>query len=887
MANTGATATSNGDQTVWFTICARNYFAYAQTLFQSLRRHEPDARFVVFLADEPFDGEAIDTPGLEIVPAASLGITHFADMTVRYDVMELATAIKPDCFRYLFARPGVERAVYLDPDIFVTSPLREIHCLFDNGAELILTPHIRKPFRDTAHPDDAQIMRAGVYNLGFAAMGRSEEVNSLLHWWSDKLRVTGHNDLTRGQFVDQRYMDLAPAFVARTEILRHAGYNAAYWNLHERVIGLAETGREPQWRADGDPLAFFHFSGVVPGDGTIFSKHQNRYEPEDLGDLTKLLDDYLGHLARNGHEHFSAIPYAYDRDARGLPLTKLMRTAFASRFPDGSPLSEPSSALTKTPSNTLAHFDLSWITAPPNDGKERTSPEDALPPLLSEAWRSRPDLQRAFTLTTPADRLRFTRYFVDEGAKIFGLPTPVIEACADALQVGKREGPKSMLARGAGRVLAAAPSLRPLYQHIPLGVRGRVKTALFRTAARETDISAVTQALAAIGKFDPARAPGIQLYGYLNAKSGIGASARGLASLMDDAKIPYGTTRLSNPGDIREGAVSSGRSSLPARYRISLINANAEQVLAIDELIDPFRLKGSYRIGYWAWELAQFPGEWLPALDRLDEVWVPSTFVADSLRVVTHKPIIVMPHLAPDMTGSAQTAATLPPAIPGQAVLFFTALDLNSYIARKNPLATIFAFRDAFRDQGVNNPDAPHLFIQINGDQNAAADMDAVRAAVGTDPHIHLMQAPLSDAAFFALHRRADVFVSLHRSEGYGLNMAAAMAAGKPVIATAYSGNMDFMDDRCAMPISHQLVPVPPGAYPHGVGQVWAEPDHDAAVAAMRTLAHDGDQRSALGARAATRIARHSGPPVLRAKIQERLAFIDPALADISGPHTP
>ncbi|MEL7200038.1 MAG: glycosyltransferase [Pseudomonadota bacterium] len=866
MASAGTKTVPKPEQTVWFTICARNYIAYAQTLFISLRNHHPDAHFVVFLADAPLRSEdlgqltvPIDTPGFEIMAAADLGIPHFADMTVRYDVMELATAIKPDCFRHLFSRADAKRAIYLDPDIYVTSALDQVNRAFDQDEALVLTPHIRRPFPDKAHPDDAQIMRAGVYNLGFAAMRACSDVSRLLDWWSEKLKVTGHNDLSRGQFVDQRYMDLAPAFVERTHILRHAGYNAAYWNLHDRVINHAYHKDDKHWTADGDRLAFFHFSGVVPGNRSIFSKHQNRYERGDIGPLARLLDAYLDHLDANGQAYFSQIPYAYDHDVDGLPITNLMRSAFASRFPDGSPLSEPA--------NTPAKFDIAWIM--------RAKKEGDVPPLLSQAWQARPDVQHAFSLETQAGRDQFTLWFAREGAQMFDLPSSVIDACTANFSGEAPAGAKAVLARGASRVLAAAPSLRPLYRHIPVTTRARVKTALFRAAATPGEQPAEQANRAATGGFDENRTPGVHLYGYLQAKSGIGASARGLAHLLDGANIPFGTISFSNPGDERESEPFIARKALRSGYRISVINANAEQVLVLDELIDPYRLAGTYRVGYWAWELARFPQAWISALDRLDEVWVPSSFVADSLRAVTKKPVHVLPHLAPDVTAAPQTPAPLPAVIPRDALIFLTALDLNSYLERKNPAATIAAFKAAF----ATSPDAPHLIIQINGVQNASADLATLRTAIAGVPHIHLLTEALSDDAFFALHRRADVFVSLHRAEGYGLNMAAAMAAGKPVIATDYSGNRDFMDETCAVPIAHRLIPVPQGAYPRAAGQVWAEPDHEAAVVAMRALADDPTHRATLGARASARIKAHSGSSPLRAQILARLADIDPALS--------
>ena len=196
-----------------------------------------------------------------------------------YTVAELNTAVKPYCFKFLFAAMGQNRAVYLDPDIVLLQRLEHIECALAEGANLVLTPHISAPIEDDFRPSEMDLIRAGIYNLGFVAMRNVAEIRKFLDWWGKRVQRDCIFDLSNGYHVDQKFVDLAPGFVEKTKILRHPGYNLAYWNIAQRQV----TKSNNQPLVDGMPVHFIHFSSVDFSNPKKFSYHQNRLTSADLG----------------------------------------------------------------------------------------------------------------------------------------------------------------------------------------------------------------------------------------------------------------------------------------------------------------------------------------------------------------------------------------------------------------------------------------------------------------------------------------------------------------------------------------------------------------------------------------------------------------------------
>ena len=398
------------DRDVVFTIVSANYIAFAATLMQSVRVHHPAVTRYIVLVDAPQDFPDIDLAA-ELLDVRDCAIAGFDNMALWYDVMELNTAVKPSVFLNMFDR-GFERVVYLDPDIFVASPLTEIWtALFDHAC--VLTPHHLRPLQDGRHPDDLAIMKSGVYNLGFLGLRAGVDADGLARWWADRVRTHCRVDIEGNIFTDQRWMDLAPAFVERLLILRHPGCNLAYWNLSQReVAGDPDAG----WTVDGRPLVFAHFSGIRLDHLDVFSKHQDRFSRDTLSDaMAGLYADYSERVLSNRWTTTSAIPFGLARLEDGRPVDATMRRCLIRALDDGR--LEPSTPVSG------AFFD----ECPPS-----LAFEPPITRLMHQLWLDREDLRIHFPLSAPDGARAYRDWFLAGGAASAGIHPRSIEAASAA-----------------------------------------------------------------------------------------------------------------------------------------------------------------------------------------------------------------------------------------------------------------------------------------------------------------------------------------------------------------------------------------------------------------------------------------------------------------------
>jgi glycosyltransferase involved in cell wall biosynthesis len=303
------------------TIIAKNYIAFARTLAQSFLSFHPDHKFYVLIVDE-FKGYLnLAEECFEVVRLTDLEIPNLPSFCFKYDVKELCTAAKPFLIDYLIRAKGVDRILYLDPDVLITARLEPLYKKLEIY-DIVLTPHLDKDYPDDGLlPDDGYILRAGVFNLGFIGLNSSENAASFLTWWKSKLYNGCVIDVPNGYFVDQKFIDLAPIFFGNLFVEKDTGYNVAYWNLHSRKI----SRHNGTWLCNGSPMYFFHFSGY-----TLESSEISDYLPRDLSrhhfsnrrDLRPLFDEYKKLVVRNGHRTAMTWPYtfAYFKTGEAIPL---------------------------------------------------------------------------------------------------------------------------------------------------------------------------------------------------------------------------------------------------------------------------------------------------------------------------------------------------------------------------------------------------------------------------------------------------------------------------------------------------------------------------------------------------------------------------------------
>jgi glycosyltransferase involved in cell wall biosynthesis len=370
-------------------------------------------------------------------------------------------------------------------------------------------------------------------------------------------------------------------------------------------------------------------------------------------------------------------------------------------------------------------------------------------------------------------------------------------------------------------------------------------------------------------RIDLGRPWGVGVFGYLTAESGIGEGARSSVLSLAAAGVPVRAINVEVGAFANTEASFAVAESMDNPFAVNLVHLNADHAAMLPERIGAKNYADRYTIAFWAWELAEFPDALVPAFEAVHEVWVPSSYVARALSAKTGKPVRVMPHRVVAEPPASVSRGKF--GLPEEAVLFLAAIDFNSFLERKNILGTIEAFRAAFADGGGN----VHLVIKAHG---GASSFRTPRAqlleAVGGDARITVIDRVLPRAEVTELQAAADVFVSLHRAEGFGLPIAECMGLGKVVIATDYSGSTDFVSADCAMPVPYRLVEVGEKAYPLGGGQSWADPDLGEAARLMRLAAEDAPLRVRLGAAAAERVRRRLSGEAVGALMAARLTEI-------------
>lgn len=288
-----------------------------------------------------------------------------------------------------------------------------------------------------------------------------------------------------------------------------------------------------------------------------------------------------------------------------------------------------------------------------------------------------------------------------------------------------------------------------------------------------------------------------------------------------DLGLPHGWNDRSLDAYMREASV----------HPVSIIFINPDCFEAALEKIGRERLAGKFVVACWFWELERIPDAWLGALDDVDAIMVASSFIEGAFRSVTDKPIFRVPIPLSDVPDSGLQRADF--GLDEDCFTFLTSFDFNSSTARKNPLATITAFRAAFP---VERSDV-RLVVKSSNGHRYDEGLRSLIAATEGDPRILIRDEVIERAHVRALQRCCDAYVSLHRAEGFGLGLAECMEMGKPVIATRWSGNLEFMDETSACLVGYTLVPVQEGEYLDVLGARWAEADIGAAATAMAALA--------------------------------------------------
>lgn len=789
--------TPGKDSIAMFTACtiiARNYLPYAEVLADSFFAHHPGGSFSILLIDDEHRQFVPADDRIEWLRLSDLGLDlpEIRRLAGIYDVTELATAVKPLLLRRLLDEQR-GAVIYLDPDIRIYDALEEAAVLAARHG-IVLTPHTMQPFpRDDRRVDGFFILAAGVYNLGFIAVGPT--AGPFLDWWWQSTRREALIDVARMMFTDQRWVDFVPCLFDH-HILKDPGYNVAYWNLHGR--DLVFDGQ--RYQVNGVPLRFFHFSGFDVRTPWLLSKHQGdrpRVLLSERPALRRICGEYLSGLRSTPGASDVDRPYGWSVLASGLPITPRMRRLYWS----GVAAAEQGKAA--APPNPFDESDpdgfLSWLNTPKQGGPRRVSR------YLYSIYLERLDLQIHFPDIHGADAASYADWICTEGVAQLDIPVELLPLRDD-------------------RAGEAAPASTP---------------------ARVTD--------------------GLNIAGYFRAELGIGEAARLLTTAVQAAGIPYATTTYDATLN-RQSHQFLDRPAGAAAYDINLLCVNADSVTRFARDVGPEFFAGRHTVGYWFWEVDIFPVTMHSAFEVVDEVWAATDFVAGAIRAAGRKPVFVVPIPIPVLQyPSSITRGQL--GLPEQFT-FLLIYDFLSVLERKNPLGLIRAFSQAF-----SPGEGPVLVLKsINGDLRLT-DLERLRAEAVDRPDIVIVDGYYSAEEKNALLGLCDCYVSLHRSEGLGLTMAEAMALGKPVIATGYSGNLHFMTPANSYLVDYRMCAVPAGCDPYPQEASWADPDVAHAATLMREV-YDRPDAAALRAQRgqADILERHSaqtGAAVIAQRLQQ------------------
>lgn len=843
------------------TIASKNYLGQVRVFAKSMAQSNPDVPVYVLIVDR---AEGKFDPAQEPYHAIFLeeleNIPNPYQMFFKYTPIELNTAAKPYFLEHLMQKFQLDRVCYFDPDIFVFSKLDTLSDLLKQWS-LVLTPHILSPYGDDLHPTEIEINLAGVFNLGFIGVSNTPTTAQFLKWWQARLYDYCYMKPFQGMHVDQNWVNFAPAMYDSVFVLRDPAYNIAYWNLHERVHGLVFENN--QLFVEKNPAVFFHYSGFNPKIPDMISVHQDRFRMDDIPNVRPIYEFYRDQLEAAAYSEIKQWPYAYGRFDNGVKIPEAARALYSQldaqqrdRF--GNPFSVKE-----------ANSFFRWINQPVD--RLVVSGAPALTRLHLEIYNTRPDLQAAFPDPLGAGRADLIRWLQENLVTVFkvdGVFTP--ESAAAGLTEGQAElGSLQFMVHRFTRAIhrrlkdgarRAIPSDSPLFQKMRMFNKRYLEKGVGPVAAPPPQAQRLN-----IQSDLPF---GVNVAGYIQGEFGVAEVARASLKSLAAASVPVVLNNVKAQA-YREKDSTFAEFSLTNPYRVNLVHVNADQVSAFASEKGPGYFQNHYNIGCWFWELSSFPKQWRPAFDCFNEIWVASGFCQESIASLSPIPVVKMPF--PVLMDEIEILPNRKNfGLPEKPFVFGFVFDYHSIAERKNPFGLIQAFEMAFGDK----KDALLMIKTINGEHSPEIVQRLHDAAARSRANIQFIDGYLPRQDAISLVASCDSFVSLHRSEGLGIGMAQAMYLKKPVIATGYSGNMDFMNHNNSFLVRYQLAELKENYGPYEKGCVWAEPDLEHAALLMKQVYENRDVAQKIGERASVDIKTHMTPAVAGEQMRSRLQLV-------------
>lgn len=360
---------------------------------------------------------------------------------------------------------------------------------------------------------------------------------------------------------------------------------------------------------------------------------------------------------------------------------------------------------------------------------------------------------------------------------------------------------------------------------------------------------------------------GVNLIGNICAESGLGQSCRLVASALDKTGFPLSIYKYEQLGAEGQGDHSwENRLSKELPYDVNLIHINPHELGLAFIQQDTSVWNYRYNIGYWLWELEEFPDEWIPCFQCLDEIWAPSEFICNAIRKKTTLPVRCMPYYVDVHIGTIYERKHF--GIPEDKFLYLMMYDQSSCMERKNPIGVLNAFKMAFEKENEN----VGLVIKINNPTPESRKQ--IRSVLDGYTNVYLIEETLSRDEVNSLTKCVDVVVSLHRAEGFGLVLAEAMLLGTPAVATNWSSNTEFMNENVACMVDYELITIEKDMPPFKAGNRWADANLDQAAGYMKKLYEDKEYYEMIRKNAKEYAEEKLGMDQAAGRMRERLKEI-------------
>jgi glycosyltransferase involved in cell wall biosynthesis len=812
---------------------------HAAVLARSLARHQPGSPHEIVLLGRGDDRSPDTIPASATVSSAAevLG-RDVAPLIARHDPEDLSTLLVPLLLRRVAAR-GEGAVLHLPATSVVLADLGPFERALALRDVLLLPRLWQELPEDQLEPSSEALDRAGRIDDAVMAVRDTEEADAFLGWWADRVEwALGSPDGRRRPVRPEdrswlaRFLELAPARFG-TAVLDDPGCNASMWNLHEWTLAAGPAG--PLIEGQG-PLRVLGLAGFDPEHPHRLSPKATRIRVSRSPVLRELLVEYDEQLRNAGWRDETRRADVGRRLPDGLAYDDAMRRLYARALALGERFDDIFS-------EQGAQAFTGWLGGPAPWGGAHGINRYVFYRVAVE----RPDVVRAYPDLDGAGGSEYVDWCWTFGREELSIP--------DRFMPPGRGGHRP-LARRTSR----APGGRPA-----AGARG----------ARAAGARRVGRARQAANGTRPAA---VRVSGYLNNTLGLGAAARGYVRALGAAGVQVSTIsvplhHLSLPEDLAAGYGREAFDELShaGDHAFELVAVNADELPSFVERLGDDFLEG-LRIGIWGWETSSIPARWERAFTLVDEIWVYSSFMAANIASVAPVPVTVLP---PPVEAPAALGPPLRLEVP-EGFLFLFIFDYLSTIQRKNPVGLIEAFRRAFAPG-----EGPQLLIKtINAPLRPLDDEEVLWAAHGRED-IHVVDRSLSNEEMGRLMATCDCYVSLHRAEGFGLTLAEAMAIGKPVIATGYSGNLDFMTAENSYLVDYTVVRVGPDCEIYPPDGEWADPDIDQAAAFMRAVLEVPEGAAARGRLAEARVLRDLSPAATGERMRARL--LELSLMPVAG----